>query len=259
MAGVNHWTRDQLLVALTLYSQIPFGRLHSKNPDIIEYAKRIGRTPSSLAMKLVNFASLDPFIIESGRTGLKGASNADRKIWQEMNEDMVSIEIACEQAMDKLRKTDNVVSVLHDSEVHDFTGKERPTIVRARVAQQLFRKRVLEAYEYRCCLTGLEEPALLVASHIRPWSNGVEHRLNPSNGLCLSSLHDKAFDRGLISFSDDLEMMISPQLKKLTSSFAVENLVKYEGKQIRLPFCYPPDLSQIKYHRQHIFISNSKE
>src|SRR5476649_2564708 len=102
MAGVNHWTRDQLLVALTLYSQIPFGRLHSKNSDIIHYAKLIGRTPSALAMKLVNFASLDPFIIESGRTGLKGASNADRAIWREMNDDVSSIAIQCEEVMDKL-------------------------------------------------------------------------------------------------------------------------------------------------------------
>jgi len=253
MAGVNHWTRDQLLVALSLYSQIPFGRLHSKNPDIIEYAQRLGRTPGSLAMKLVNFASLDPFIIESGRTGLKGASNADRLLWKEMNEDMASIEVECEQAMDKLSKPVIPATVLNESESQDFTGKERTTIVKARVAQQLFRKRVLEAYEYRCCLTELEEPALLVASHIRPWSNAAEHRLTPSNGLCLSSLHDKAFDRGLISFNDDLEMILSPELKKLNSNFAVENLIKYEGKKIRLPLSYSPDMSQIRYHRQHIF------
>jgi len=71
MAAVNRWTYEQLLVAFTLYSQIPFGKLHARNPDIIHYANLIGRTPSALAMKLVNIASLDPFIIESGRSGLK--------------------------------------------------------------------------------------------------------------------------------------------------------------------------------------------
>ncbi len=252
MAGVNRWTRDQLIVAFTLYSQIPFGRLHSKNSDIIHYANLIGRTPSALAMKLVNFASLDPFIIESGRTGLKGVSNADRALWQEMTEDTKAFGAQCEQAMEKLEPS---AVYIQDSEVHDFSGRERTTIVKARVDQQLFRKHVLAAYEYRCCLTELEEPALLVASHIRPWSHAVEHRLNPSNGLCLSSLHDKAFDRGLISFNDHLEMLLSPQIKKLKSTIYIENFANYEGKKLRLPCRYPPDISQLKYHRNKIFLA----
>lgn len=251
MSGLNHWTRDQLLVAFTLYSQIPFGKLHSRNPDIIHYAHLIGRTPGALAMKLVNLASLDPFIIESGRKGLKGVSNTDRMLWQEMNQDIETFDFECLRAMEKLEKP---IRTLHDSGPIDFSGRERTTIIKARVDQQLFRKNVLAAYEYRCCLTELEEPILLIASHIRPWSEGVEHRLNPSNGLCLSSLHDKAFDRGLISFNEHLELILSPKLKKLTSNIAVENFEKYEGKPLRLPISYPPDMSQLQYHRENIFV-----
>lgn len=251
MAGVNHWTRDQLLVAFTLYSQIPFGKLHSRNPDIIHYANLIGRTPGALAMKLVNLASLDPFIVESGRTGLKGASNTDRELWKEMSQNTETFDFECLRAMNKLEKP---ATTLHDSGPIDFSGRERTTIVKARVDQQLFRKHVLEAYEYRCCLTELEEPALLVASHIRPWADAVEHRLNPSNGLCLSSLHDKAFDRGLISFNEHLEMIVSPKIKKLTSDIAIENFAKYEGKQLRQPISYSPDMSQMRYHRENIFV-----
>ena len=54
------WTRDELLVAFNLYCKTPFGRLHQRNPEIIRLASALGRTPSALAMKLVNFASLDP-------------------------------------------------------------------------------------------------------------------------------------------------------------------------------------------------------
>lgn len=247
MAGVNHWTRDQLLVALTLYSQIPPKKFDSTNPTITYYAERIGRTPAALAMKLSNFASLDPFYIRSGGKGLPNVSKADRLIWMEMSEDISSIDAECKEAIDKLEIP---AMILNDSGILDFTGRERTTIIKARIDQQLFRKNVLAAYEYRCCLTELEEPALLVASHIRPWSEGVEHRLNPSNGLCLSSLYDKAFDRGLISFDEDLKMLLSPQIKKLTSSYAIDNFVKYEGKKIRLPICYPPDMSQLAYHRR---------
>ncbi|MDA5546003.1 HNH endonuclease [Yersinia rochesterensis] len=252
MAAANHWTRDQLLVAFTLYSQIPFGKLHSKNPDIIHYAALIGRTPSALAMKLVNFASLDPFIIDSGRKGLSGASNADRALWLELNENAEVFEQQCQQAIGQLEKP---VTKLFDSGIKDFSGKERTAIIKARVGQQLFRKNVLQVYESRCCITQLEEPALLVASHIRPWSQGVEHRLNPSNGLCLSSLHDRAFDQGLITFNEHLEMVLSPQIKKLKSSISEENFAKYEGRKLRLPIQFFPDEGQMAYHRQNIFLS----
>lgn len=76
----KNWTRQQLLVAFSLYCQMPFGKMHSRNPDIIKYAEYIGRTPSALAMKLTNIASLDPAITSTGRKGLKGASEADRKM-----------------------------------------------------------------------------------------------------------------------------------------------------------------------------------
>lgn len=245
------WTREELLVAFTLYSQIPFGKLHSKNPDIIHFAKLIGRTPSALAMKLVNLASLDPFITESGRSGLKGASNADRALWQEMSHDTDAFNQQCQLAMDHLGES---VTPELDDNPKDFSGSERISTVKTRVDQNLFRKNVLEIYEYSCCVTGLEEPALLVASHILPWSHSIEQRLNPSNGLCLSSLHDKAFDRGLITFDDKLELVLSPQLKKLKSSIYVDNFEKYEGQKIRLPLVYPPDNKHLAYHRDNLFI-----
>ena len=74
----NRWNREQLKLAYYLYCQLPFGRLHNRNPEIIELAKLIGRTPSAVAMKLVNFASLDPIITGSGRKGLSAASELDR-------------------------------------------------------------------------------------------------------------------------------------------------------------------------------------
>lgn len=252
MAAVNLWTREQLLVAFTLYSQIPFGKLHALNPDIIHYAGLIGRTPSALAMKLVNLASLDPFIIKSGRRGLTGASKADRVLWQEMDRDSDAFEQQCQLAMAALERP---TAAVQDNRTEDFRGREKTTIINARIGQQLFRKRVLDAYENCCCLTGLEEPMLLVASHIRPWKQLVEHRLNPSNGLCLSSLHDKAFDRGLITFNEHLELVLSPRIKQLKSAVSEDNFAKYEGRALRLPIDYPPDASQLAYHRQHIFIS----
>ena len=81
------WSREQLIIALKLYCEIPFGKMHSRNPEIVRYAKLIHRSPGSLAMKLTNFASLDPKIFSTGRRGLTKVSKADREIWDEMTSD----------------------------------------------------------------------------------------------------------------------------------------------------------------------------
>lgn len=62
----------------------PFGNLHQRIPEIQQLAQWQGRTPSSMAMKLVNFASLDPQIIASGRARPSGASKQNRSLWEEL-------------------------------------------------------------------------------------------------------------------------------------------------------------------------------
>ena len=69
-------------------------------------------------------------------------------------------------------------------------GREREATVRLRVNQSFFRDRILSAYNFRCCVTGLTVQPLLTASHIIPWAEDEKNRLNPRNGLCLNALHD---------------------------------------------------------------------
>ena len=68
-----------------------------------------------------------------------------------------------------------------------------------RVGQDFFRRAVLANYEETCCITGIADPRLLTASHIKPWGKDSDNRHNPANGLLLSATLDRAFDRGLIS------------------------------------------------------------
>jgi putative restriction endonuclease len=72
------WTRDELLIALNLYHKLTFGQMHSRQPAIRALAEKMGRAASSLAMKLCNFASLDPVLKLRGIKGLSGASKQDR-------------------------------------------------------------------------------------------------------------------------------------------------------------------------------------
>ncbi len=62
-----------IIIALNLYFKLPFGKLHKGNPLIIDVAKKMGRTPSSLAIKLCNFASLDSILKARGIRGMSGS------------------------------------------------------------------------------------------------------------------------------------------------------------------------------------------
>src|SRR5207247_7464799 len=108
--------------------------------------------------------------------------------------------------------------------------------VKVRRGQQFFRQTVLNAYGVRCCISGINVPRLLVASHIKPWRDFPDERLEPSNGLCLSSLHDAAFDNGLITLDKNLCLVLG---KRLKSNFLLpvlaQSFVPFEGKKIRLP------------------------
>lgn len=250
------WTRQQLLIAFNLYCQMPFGKLHSSNPEIIKYAGLIGRTPSALAMKLSNIASLDPAITSTGRKGLKGASAADNAMWEEMQNDWETFALESNQAIYLLdvenQPEQNFDTQPDTDELVDYTGSNKTIKSKARVGQGFFRKAVLSAYDYRCCITGLSLPRLLVASHIIPWSEDSSNRLNPRNGLSLSILHDKAFDIGIITINEDMTVRVS-QRARVKDDFYVTALLGFEGKPISLPEKFQPHVDFLAYHREHIF------
>lgn len=251
----KNWTREQLKLAFYFYCQTPFGQLHGKNKKVIELARLIGRTPSALAMKCVNFASLDPAIIASGRSGLSNASSLDRETWDEFHSDWERLAIECEQLRQHLRHEHGLKPAapevaLDNFALADFTGATRQAIVQQRVKQDFFRRAVLSSYRGRCCVSGVSESRLLVASHIVPWSIDKANRLNPSNGLCLSAIHDKAFDNHLFTLSDDWRVVLSERLKATKDTFIQEVFWRTENQQIELPERFIPNSAFIEQHRK---------
>jgi predicted restriction endonuclease len=90
---------------------------------------------------------------------------------------------------------------------------EREELRKARVGQGRFRKQLLELWGARCAVTGLQMPAVLMASHIKPWRcAGNAERLDPHNGLLLLPQYDKLFDKGYVSFDDGGQLIVSPAL-----------------------------------------------
>lgn len=254
MASSQAWTRQQLLTAFGLYCQLPFGKLHARNPQIIHYAERIERTPSALAMKLVNIASLDPSIINSGRVGLKGASKADQAMWNEMQADWLTFSMEVNKCMNLFDAGEvDSTEVAPEENAEQYIGRTKTTQVNVRIGQLFFRKAVLSAYDNTCCITGLSEPRLLIASHIIPWKDDENNRLNPSNGLCLSALHDKAFDIGLISLDADFRVIVSPALCTSNNAFLVNAILSYAGRPVSQPSKFKLHKDFITYHREHVY------
>ncbi len=258
MRHENGWSREQLLIAFKLYCLIPFGKMHSRNPDIIRYAELIGRSPSALAMKLTNIASLDPAITSTGRKGLSAASSSDKAMWDEMQSDWESFAIKIQTSENEFRKVDERIDsdtseISLTENVVDFSGTNKVALTNVRVGQSFFRRSVLSAYNSTCCITGLPIPELLVASHIIPWSIDKNNRMNPQNGLCLSMLHDKAFDLGIITISENMSVIVSKRYADTRNDFFMQTLSAYNHKLIRLPQKFYPDPVFLSYHRQNIF------
>lgn len=251
MPRPNDWTREQTLAALHIYFQLPFGQLHQRNPLIRNLAEWIGRTPGSVALKLVNFASLDPQVRASGRTGMSNASLLDKRIWDELNGDW---DLVADEAARAYENYGIERGVAPGSDVLDEVpeiaeGKTVTAMVKVRVNQARFRRAVLASYNARCCISGLSVQQLLIASHIVPWSMDTKNRLNPQNGLCLSALHDKAYDIGLISVLPDFTVRVSKRLQDVElDGFAKETLSKYNGQKIALPERFKPNPSFLQAH-----------
>lgn len=255
----NRWTKEQLKLAFHLYCQLPFGRLHSRNPEIIQLAKLIGRTPGAVAMKLVNFASLDPAITSTGRAGLGNAGSLDKEVWTEFHADWEKLAVECEMLR---RNLDHATPPEDEADEllipEDYSGETRRVVTEQRIKQNFFRRAVLSSYRGRCCMSGLSEARLLVASHIVPWSKDKANRLNPSNGLCLSAIHDRAFDKGLITLTDDLKIVVSEELKRKNEPFIIEVLLPLNGRTIEPPERFAPQAEFIAWHRSKLFVDNQK-
>ncbi len=251
MPSNNHWTRSQTLAALHIYLQLPFGQLHKGNSKIKQLADWIGRTPSAAALKLVNLASLDPQIVASGRSGMNNASNLDKQIWLELqaNWDAVATEAATEyDRFANINGLPTAVDVI-DEVPEVAEGTTRSATVQVRVNQVRFRRAILASYDSACCITGLRHDKLVIASHIVPWSRDKKNRLNPQNGLCLSALHDKAYDQGLITVLPDYTIRVAPTMRDVAhNEFMTTALLAYDGKQIRLPERFRPAPEFLQAH-----------
>jgi putative restriction endonuclease len=251
----NFWTREELILAFNLYLKIPFSKIGARNKDVIYLANIIGRTPNSIALRLVNFASVDPVLKERGIKGMNGGTKIVQPIWDEFFHNQEELVFLSEQILAEKEKTS--IEKKYKDILEDLKCLKGETVIRevkTRVNQSVFRQMVLGNYSTQCAVTGIDIPELLLASHIVPWSKNDKERLNPENGICLSPLYDKAFDRGLIGINTNYEIILSKDLKnKSASEFFVNHFAIIENKKINEPLNYFPRKEFLEYHLDVIF------
>jgi len=249
------WTKEELILALNLYLKLPFGKFHHGTPEIIHLASLIDRTPSSVAMRLSNFASVDPYHKKRGVKGLPGGKKQVEPIWNEFINNREDLLFESERILAELENKNIETKFANElSDIENLTGENKIREVKTRVNQNVFRQIVMANYIGKCAITGIDIPEFLVASHIIPWSKNEKERLNPENGLCLSSLYDKAFDKGFIGITTDYKIIVSKELKKNENkSYYDQFFGKLKNRNINLPERYYPRKEFLEYHLDTIF------
>ena len=153
------------------------------------------------------------------------------------------------QDIDPYYQDDSVAivdTIERELEASGLQGESRDAVIKARVNQGVFRDRLMHRYS-ECCLCGVSNPNLLIASHIKPWvASDPDEKLDIENGFLMCPNHDRLFDQGWITFSDDGEIIISEVLSQTDRIF----MNVRENMKIELT---EENVTYLQYHRKYIF------
>ncbi|WP_298352968.1 HNH endonuclease [Runella sp.] len=229
--------------------------MDSRNSDVIRLAKLIGRTANAVAIRLTNFAAVDPYHQARGIKGMDGGRKQCQPIWDEFVENRESLLFESERILaekENLTLEEKFEGLFRD--IKDLKGETKIREVKMRINQNVFRQIVLSNYSTKCAVSNIDIPDLLVASHIIPWAVNENERLNPENGICLSSLYDKAFDKGLIGITEQFSVVISKDLKmNANKDYYQKYFAELENKKLLLPIRYLPKKEFLQFHLDTVF------
>lgn len=248
------WSEEETILAYYYYCQIPFGKFYSRNPMVIRISTILGRKPGALVKKIGNLASFDPEMKRRGVKGLGNASKLDGVVFNKFKDNWEGLVLLATE-IERGYGAETPVIVNNPEDLVIPPGLDKEKTASTRINQSFFRNAVLSAYDHQCCITGIKLDSLLIASHIKPWrdSDPFTERTNPSNGLCLNALHDKAFDRGLITILPNYTILVSSKLPQEAMESELLNLKHLNGQRITLPNRFAPSKQFLEYHNEVIF------
>lgn len=229
-----------MVAALDLYLRTPFGRIHNRNLEIIALAGRIGRTPNAVTLKMANLAGLDETL---ARKGMANASKMDRHVWARFMESLRRIPEEADRAGQQ-GFGEAPPAPFNANGARE--GIDVEILATRRSGQEVFRRMIIASYDERCALSEMTDKRLLIASHIVPWASDKSKRLDPTNGICLNPLLDRAFDTGLIAFGDDMRVLVAREAEDRLRSYLRERCTS----TLRQPSRFRPDPQLFQSHRE---------
>ena len=254
----DNWTEEQITVVLYEYCRRPFGQFSGTKPFIEELGHLLHRSPGAIVRKVGNLAHFDPQMKARGVEGLEHTAKMDKVVWNKYFGHWDQLAYDAELLIAKFKEKAFEESVEESIEIDLSSlpkGEERRQEVIRRIHQDFFRKTVLSSYSYKCCITGLNNPALLQASHIVGWSKDEENRTNPQNGLCLNVLLHKAYDDNLLGISPDYEVFISERFfgehMKDVDKRTVDYIRSIDHRKLILPHRFYPDRDFLAMHYEN--------
>ena len=236
-------------MVFNLYLKLPFGKLDKRTREVQELARLIGRTDNAVSMRLNNFAHVDPYHQQRGVVGLANGRKQVEPIWNEFIANQEDLVFESERILaDYKHETVEEAYPEIEFDLKDLKGEVKDRIVKVRVNQGVFRKMIMKTYTNQCAISGIDLPELLVAGHIVPWAENVHERLNPENGICLSNLYDRAYEKGLICIDTDYKILTSRRLREESSKeFYQDFFGRFEHQTIRIPKSYQPRKEFLEY------------
>lgn len=245
---MEKWTREETIIAFNLYCKIPFKDSSKTHPDVIRYARIIGRSPSAVNMKIGNLGRLDPSLQQQGITGLTHGAKMEEDVWREFRENperlaYESERLIAEYSHKKIEETSQI-------DTQDLPqGKEREAVVKQRVNQSFFRSAVLNSFNFVCCISGVGNPQLLDACHIVDWSQDEANRTNPCNGLCMTPLFHRAYDKFFIAITPDYKIVVSDEMIERTEKDDFKSYLQgLNGRKIIMPNKFLPSRELLDIH-----------
>lgn len=233
----RNWTREEAIIALYVYAQIPLRECSKKHPLVVEYAKILGRTPDSLNMKIANFARLDPCLKAQKISGLRNGAKIDEEVWRESRADPDKFEAECKRLV-----AEYTAQSVAACENGGSIPRERDI--------SFFRRAVLCAYDHKCCISGVcggNDDALLDVARIE---ESVPNRnADPCNGLCLNVFFRRAYDAMLVAVDFNMKIAVSPNLIHMVRETEFQDyLAGLNGREISRPERFSPDESLLAKH-----------
>ena len=252
MGERNSYTKEQEILIIDLYTRTPTARIRDSNPEIIALCDFFNdngyhSVVSGIRNKMENLKSVDPEYTADGRTGRNNIRQGFKELWlEELRSGFSELDKHVEWAVSEIVKHSPA----------DAAGAM--PVWRHRSGQANYRDRVLAAFDNSCCISGIQTPDLIQACHIKPYRicerDGMEEqKTDVRNGLCMSVLHHKAFDSGLITIDEEHRLLISSEWEDLADDDTFFR--PYEGRRIRETSRTIIGEEYLEYHRENIFRS----